>query len=89
MNTLEYFLHQINGWISLSLEEYLSISFSGDKNKFSKIKFTNNLPIQFVSSPKSDSNTEILLVSGNFIEVLTNQYFTLEKGNKIGQIKIY
>ena len=88
MNTLEYFLHQINGWISLSLEEYLSISFSGDKNKFSKIKFTNNLPIQFVSSPKSDSNTEILLVSGNFIEVLTNQYFTLEKGNKIGQIKI-
>ena len=87
MTTLEYFIPRLNGWLSLSYENYLSILFSQEDKKFSKIRIPKGLPINTIDKP-SQPNEETCLSPGNFVEVLTKQNLILEPSSKKGQIQI-
>jgi hypothetical protein len=87
MKSIEYFITRLNGWLSISLETYLSLLFSQEENKFSKIKISKGMPIKAIE-PESSNNGEPLLSPGNFVEVLVKQNLVLETNNKNGQIQI-
>ena len=87
MNSIEYFITRLNGWLSISLETYLSLLFSQEENKFSKIKISKGMPIKAIE-PDSSNKDEPLLSPGNFVEVLVKQNLILETNNKNGQIQI-
>ena len=87
MKSIEYFITRLNGWLSISLETYLSLLFSQEENKFSKIKISKGMPIKTIE-PESSNNGEPLLSPGNFVEVLVKQNLVLETNNKNGQIQI-
>ena len=48
MKSIEYFITRLNGWLSISLETYLSLLFSQEENKFSKIKISKGMPIKAI-----------------------------------------
>ena len=87
MKSIEYFITRLNGWLSISLETYLSLLFSQEENKFSKIKISKGMPIKAIE-PDSSNKGEPLLSPGNFVEVLVKQNLILETNNKNGQIQI-
>ena len=87
MKAIEYFIPRLNGWIKLSLESYLSILFSQEEQKFSKIKIQKGLPIRTLDS-SYNSQEEISLSPGNFIEVQVKQNLILEAKKEKGQIQI-
>ena len=87
MNTIEYFIPRLNGWLKLSIEAYLSILFSQEEKKFSKIKIPKGLPINIIE-PTSKPQDELSLSTGNFIEVLNKQNLILESNNEKGRIQI-
>ena len=87
MKSIEYFITRLNGWLSISLETYLSLLFSQEENKFSKIKISKGMPIKAID-PDSSNKGEPLLSPGNFVEVLIKQNLSLETNNKNGQIQI-
>lgn len=87
MKSIEYFITRLNGWLSISLETYLSLLFSQEENKFSKIKIPKGMPIKAIESVKSDKG-ELSLSPGNFVEVLIKQNLILDTNNKNGQIQI-
>ena len=87
MKELEYFIPQLNGWIPLSLEDYLSLLFPQEDLKFSKIKIPKGLPL----CPKDPSNLQIpsnLLLPGNFLEIKISQNIFLETNKKNGRIQL-
>ena len=87
MKSIEYFITRLNGWLSISLETYLSLLFSQEENKFSKIKIPKGMPIKAIE-PDSTNNDELILSLGNFVEVLIKQNLILDTNNKNGQIQI-
>ena len=87
MKSIEYFITRLNGWLSISLETYLSLLFSQEENKFSKIKIPKGMPIKAIE-PDSSNNDELSLSPGNFVEVLIKQNLILDTNNKNGQIQI-
>lgn len=87
MKSIEYFITRLNGWLSISLETYLSLLFSQEENKFSKIKIPKGMPIKAIE-PDSSNNDELTLSPGNFVEVLIKQNLILDTNNKNGQIQI-
>lgn len=87
MKSIEYFITRLNGWLSISLETYLSLLFSQEENKFSKIKIPKGMPIKAIE-PDSSNKDEPPLSPGNFVEVLIKQNLILETNNKNGQIQI-
>ena len=87
MKSIEYFITRLNGWLSISLETYLSLLFSQEENKFSKIKIPKGMPIKAIG-PDSTNNDELILSPGNFVEVLIKQNLILDTNNKNGQIQI-
>ena len=87
MKSIEYFITRLNGWLSISLETYLSLLFSQEENKFSKIKIPKGMPIKAIE-PDSTNNDELSLSPGNFVEVLIKQNLILDTNNKNGQIQI-
>ena len=87
MKGIEYFIPRLNGWLSLSLDNYLSILFSQEDKKFSKIKIPKGLPITPIDQSSSPQE-EIDLSPGNFVEVLLKQNLILESNNKKGQIQV-
>ena len=87
MKSIEYFITRLNGWLSISLETYLSLLFSQEENKFSKIKIPKGMPIKAIE-PDSSNKDEPSLSPGNFVEVLVKQNLILETNNKNGQIQI-
>ena len=87
MKSIEYFITRLNGWLSISLETYLSLLFSQEENKFSKIKIPKGMPIKAIE-PDSSNKDEPPLSPGNFVEVLVKQNLILETNNKNGQIQI-
>lgn len=87
MKSIEYFITRLNGWLSISLETYLSLLFSQEENKFSKIKIPKGMPIKAIE-PDSTNNDELILSPGNFVEVLIKQNLILDTNNKNGQIQI-
>lgn len=87
MKSIEYFITRLNGWLSISLENYVSLLFSQEENKFSKIKIPKGLPIKAIET-ESKSKDEPPLSPGNFIEVLVKQNLALEANSKNGQIQI-
>ena len=87
MKEFEYFIPQLNGWLSLSLEELLSIHFSKEESPFSKIKIPKGLPL----CPKDASPQKIsekMLLPGNFIEIKMNRNLFLETNQKNGRIQL-
>ena len=87
MKAIEYFIPRLNGWLSLSLESYLSLLFSQEEKKFSKLKIPKGLPIKAVD-PHSSNEDDLPPNKGNFVEVLSKQNLILETNNKKGQIQI-
>lgn len=87
MKSIEYFIIRLNGWLSISLETYLSLLFSQEENKFSKIKIPKGMPIKAIEPDNSDKG-ELSLSPGNFVEVLIKQNLILDTNNKNGQIQI-
>ena len=87
MKEFDYFIPQLNGWIPLSLEAYLSLLFPKEDISFSKIKIPKGLPL----CPKDPSPLKIpenMLLPGNFIEIKLNQNLFLETNPKNGRIQI-
>ena len=87
MKIVEYFIPRLNGWLSLSLDTYISLLFSQEDKKFCKIKIPKGLPLT-ISEKDSKTQEELSLIPGNFIEVLIKQNLILETNNKKGQIQI-
>ena len=87
MRIVEYFIPRLNGWLSLSLDTYISLLFSQEDKKFCKIKIPKGLPLT-ISEKDSKTQEELNLVQGNFIEVLIKKNLKLETNNKKGQIQI-
>ena len=87
MKEYEYFIPQLNGWIPLSLEAYLSLLFPREDLAFSKIKIPKGLQL----CPKAPTNQKIqenMLLPGDFIEIKINQNLFLETNSKNGRIQI-
>ena len=87
MKEFEYFIPQLNGWIPLSLEAYLSLLFSKEDTSFSKIKIPKGLPL-CPKDPSPQNIPENMLLPGNFIEAKLNQNLFLETNPKNGRIQI-
>ena len=87
MRIVEYFIPRLNGWITLSLDTYISLLFSQEDKKFCKIKIPKGLPLT-ISEKDSKTQEELSLIPGNFIEVLIKKKLMLETNNKKGQIQI-
>ena len=87
MKEFEYFIPQLNGWIPLSLEAYLSLLFSKEDTSFSKIKIPKGLPL-CPKDPSPQNIPENMLLPGNFIEAKLNQNFFLETNPKNGRIQL-
>ena len=87
MKVIEYFIPRLNGWIKLSLDDYLSILFSQEDKKFSKIKIPKGLPIINADS-SSISQEEISLSPENYIEILIKKNIILVSKNEKGRLKI-
>ena len=87
MKEFEYFIPQLNGWIPLSIEAYLSLLFSKEDTSFSKIKIPKGLPL-CPKDPSSQKIPENMLLPGNFIEAKLNQNLFLETNPKNGRIQI-
>ena len=87
MKEFEYFIPQLNCWIPLSLEAYLSLLFSKEDLSFSKIKIPKGLPL-CPKDPSPQNIPENMLLPGNFIEAKLNQNLFLETNPKNGRIQI-
>ena len=87
MKEIEYFIPQLNCWIPLSLEAYLSLLFSKEDLSFSKIKIPKGLPL-CPKDPSPQNIPENMLLPGNFIEAKLNQNLFLETNPKNGRIQI-
>jgi hypothetical protein len=87
MKEFEYFIPQLNGWIPLSIEAYLSLLFSKEDTSFSKIKIPKGLPL-CPKDPSPQKIPENTLLPGNFIEAKLNQNLFLETNPKNGRIQL-
>ena len=87
MKAIEYFMKRLDGWLTISLDNYFSILFSQEDKKFSKLRIPKGLPIR-MQDQNSQPKEELILSAGNFIEVLIKRNLILEKSNKKGQIQI-
>ena len=87
MKEFEYFIPQLNGWIPLSIEAYLSLLFSKEDTSFSKIKIPKGLPL-CPKDPSPQKIPENMLLPGNFIEAKLNQNLFLETNPKNGRIQL-
>ena len=87
MKEFEYFIPQLNGWIPLSLEAYLSLLFSKEDTSFSKIKIPKGLPL-CPKDPSPQKIPENMLLPGNFIETKISQKLFLETNPKNGRIQL-
>ncbi len=80
----EYFLQELNGWLSLDIEEYINLVFRQEELKINKIKSLVNVPIKIISENNrrnNDSKPENL-ISGNYVEVLIQKELNLICNNK-------
>ena len=64
---IEYFLHQVNGWIILDIEDIINLCLRQEDLKFNKIKSLLNAPIK-ITLHDEKTNPENL-ISGNYVEV--------------------
>ena len=88
MKAIEYFIPRLNGWLKLSLDTYLSLLFTQEEKKFSKIKIPKGLPVSVLdSSSPSSVQEQTSFQPGNFVEVLIKKNIILENKEK-GRIKI-
>ena len=87
MKEFEYFIPQLNGWIPLSPEAYLSLLFSKEDSSFSKIKIPKGLPL-CPKDPSPQKIQENMLLPGNFFEIKISQNLFLETNPKNGRIHL-
>ena len=87
MKEFEYFLPQLNCWLPISLEDYLSLLFPSEDSKFFKIKIPKNIPLSPIDS-YLEKIPEKMLIPGNFIEVKLSQNLFLEANQKNGRIQL-
>ena len=76
---IEYFLKELNGWLCITIEEYIDIIFRYEEERIKIIKSLKNIPIKILSDNKS--SPEIMnkknLISGNYVEVLMKKELNL------------
>lgn len=84
---IEYFLHQVNGWVILNIEDIINLCLKQEEVKFQKIKSLFNSPIKIISEYEI-SNPEHL-ISGNYVEVrIQKELRLIVKNTKKFNIKI-
>lgn len=96
MSKIEYFLPRINGWLELNFDDYLSLLFEQEDQKFNKLRSFKGLPMKIIYSSEDSSDNKKKeeelenknLVSGNFVEILLQQELCLEADNHKGTISI-
>lgn len=87
MKVIEYFNPRLNGWLSLTLDNYLSLLFHTNKEKkFVKKRIPKGLPIRIIEP--SSSKEEVALIPGNYVEVLIKKNLNLGINEKNGKIEI-
>ena len=87
MKVIEYFNPRLNGWLSLTLDNYLSLLFHTNKEKkFAKKRIPKGLPIRIIEP--SSSKEEVALIPGNYVEVLIKKNLNLGINEKNGKIEI-
>jgi len=76
---IEYFLKELNGWLCITIEEYIDIIFRHDDARIKTIKSLKNIPIKIL--PDNDDSSEIVnqenFISGNYVEVLMKKELSL------------
>lgn len=87
MKEFEYFIPQLKGWISLTLEAYFSLLILGEDSNFTKIKIPKNLPLSQKDLTIKKVSKKVL-IPGNYIEVKINQELSLECNPKNGRIQL-
>ena len=90
MTKLEYFFPRLNGWVSLSLEEYVNILFSQDDQKLHFVKNLRHLPLKLKLEPEEiiENFPTSHLISGNFIEIQLKQELNISASNQKGALQI-
>ena len=76
---IEYFLHQVNGWVILDIEDIINLCLRQEDLKLNKIKSLLNAPIK-ITLRDEKSNPENL-ISGNYVEVQIQKELRLEAKN--------
>ena len=76
---IEYFLHQVNGWVILDIEDIINLCLRQEDLKFNKIKSLLNVPIKIILHDEK-SNSENL-ISGNYVEVQIQKELRLSAKN--------
>ena len=90
MTKLEYFFPRLNGWVSLSLEEYVNILFSQDDQKLHLVKNLRHLPLKLKLETEEiiENFPTSHLISGNFIEIQLKQELNISASNQKGALQI-
>ena len=90
MTKLEYFFPRLNGWVSLTLEEYVNILFGQDDQKLHSIKNLRHLPLKLkLESEEIPENFPTShLISGNYIEIQLKQELNISASNQKGFLQI-
>lgn len=88
MTKIEYFFPRLNGWLSLSLDDYINLVFTQTDNNFNYINNFRHMPIKIKLN--SDENSEPFLpsklISGNYVEIFLQQELNLLSVNPKGTI---
>ena len=50
---IEYFLKELNGWLCITIEEYIDIIFRYEEARIKIIKSLKNIPIKILSENQS------------------------------------
>ena len=90
MTKLEYYFPRLNGWVSLSLEEYVNILFGQDDQKLHFIKNIRHLPLKLKleSEDIPENFPTSHLISGNFIEIQLRQELNISASSQKGALQI-
>ena len=80
---IEYFLKELNGWMCLTIGEYIDIIFRHEEARIKIIKSLKNIPIKIL--PDKEITSEIMkpeyLISGNYVEFLLKKELNLISNN--------
>lgn len=80
---IEYFLKELNGWLCITIEEYIDIIFRYEEARIKIIKSLKNIPIKILSENQSSPKimNQKTLISGNYVEVLMKKELNLISNN--------
>jgi hypothetical protein len=88
MKEFEYFLPQLNCWLPISSEEYLSLLFPNEDSKFFKMKIPKGILLYPILDSYQEKVSKKMILPGNFVEVKLSRHLFLEANKKNGRIQV-